>query len=149
MSRPVGRPTVYDQKFCQMLEDHMEHGLSFEAFAAVAGVSRQTLYTWCKLHYEFLDTKDRAEAKSLLWWEKQGLKGLWNQKEFNEDGKPISHSTFNTSNWIFQMKNRHKWADKHEMDIKTEDVTEREKIRQMSMPELQKLVKEHLPKEEE
>lgn len=68
---PAGRPSKYDPSYCDDLEDHFAQGLSYESFAGVVGVSKQTLYDWEKAHPEFLDAKKASEAKSQLVWEKR------------------------------------------------------------------------------
>ena len=85
----------------------MSSGLSFESFAAVIDVDSDTLYKWSQEDGEqfkagFFEAKRIAFSKNLLWWEKEGIDGLWNTKK----------GSFNSSNFIFQMKNRHKWRDK-------------------------------------
>lgn len=108
MPRPVGRPTTYKKKYCQLLIDHMKKGLSFEAFGAVADVSKETLYTWTEKHSEFLDAKRRGEQHSRLLWESIGLKASAGQI-----------SGFSASAWIFNMKNRFRWSDRMEIEQTT------------------------------
>lgn len=67
----VGRPSKYDPAFCDLLEGHFAEGFSYESFAGVVGVSKQTLYDWEKAHPEFLDAKKAHEAKSQFVWEKR------------------------------------------------------------------------------
>lgn len=116
--RPVGRPTIYEPKFCEMLIEHMAKGLSFESFAGFIGVSKQTLYDWVEKHAEFLDAKNLATSKCRLWWEQTGISGLWNQSESESEGnsRRTSSKSFNTGVWVFNMKNRFKeeWKEKHE-----------------------------------
>lgn len=104
----VGRPTKYKRAYCQMVIDHMEQGFSFESFAGLIGTHKQTIYDWRNTHPEFSDSVKIAFEKCRVWWEKQGMEGLWSTKE----------GTFNSSNYIFQMKNRFRdeWKDKHETE---------------------------------
>lgn len=116
---PVGRPTEYDPRFCEMLVQHMAEGLSFESFGGVdtVDVCKSTLYVWLEKHPEFMDAKQRAISKCRLWWERTGLDGLWNTSE--RDGPQSSSSkSFNTGVWVFNMKNRFKdeWKEKHEIE---------------------------------
>lgn len=103
-ARPIGRPTEYDKKFCELLIQHRKEGLSFESFGAVAGVCRHTLYEWAKNHQDFADAKKIAEQECLMFWEKSGVRGMNMGKDFNA---PV---------WIFSMKNRFPdlWRDKIE-----------------------------------
>lgn len=138
---PAGAPSKYRAEYCDKVIKHMSSGLSFESFAGEVDVCIATLYVWEKDHPEFLEAKNRAFAKNLTWWERQAHEGLWGER----DGR-----VFNTTNFIFQMKNRHGWRDRKDVDIKkTLDEEEREKIKSMSMAELTRLVKESLPREKE
>ncbi len=136
-ANPVGRPTIYKQEYCQKLIDHMSKGLSFESFGATMGIARDAVYEWAKKHPEFAEAKAAALDASLLWWEQQGQKGMWVDK----DG-PVLNNTI----WVFSMKNRHGWRDKQDVDVKHEDtqLAEREKLRKMSMKELTDLIKDTL-----
>lgn len=100
-----GRPTKYRPEYCQMLIDHMSQGLSYESFAATIDTHRATLYRWEEEYPDFCDSKKIGLEKSLIWWEKQGISGLWGNKE----------ASFNPAVWIFSMKNRFKWNDKVEV----------------------------------
>ncbi len=135
---PLGRPTDYDPKYCAMLIEHMAGGLSYESFAGVIGKFRATLYNWEKAHPAFLDAKKEGSEKNLLYWETAGQKGLWEETEYNEQGKPIYKKALNSTVWIFSMKNRHKWRDRQEIEVAKEDETE--KLRKLSNAELEALV---------
>ena len=80
----IGRQTLYQERFCKMLIEHMKAGYSFTSFAGKAGVSRRTLYDWCKHNPEFLDAYEAGYAAALLFHEKQLIKGI--QKKF--EGNP-------------------------------------------------------------
>lgn len=96
---PGGRPTKYNENRGQELIDAMETGLSFEASAAKMGVNVDTLKEWAKVHPEFSAAKREAFERNRLFWEQVSLNGL-------------NDRNFNTTNWIFQMKNRFGWRDK-------------------------------------
>ena len=100
-----GRPSLYDKKYCQMLEEHMSKGLSYETFGASIGVCRQTVFNWEK-NQEFLDAKKRAFDACQLFWEGIGVEGIWNHP---------NEKVLNTGNYVFQMKNRFKWTDRVEV----------------------------------
>lgn len=103
------RPTKYKPEYCKELIDFMSEGYSLEAFCGHIGIVKDTLYNWFKQHKDFSDAKKKALAKSLLWWEKQGIKAVSGE---NKD--------VNSTVWIFNMKNRHGWKDKQEVDQKIE-----------------------------
>lgn len=101
---PIGRPTKYKKKYCEMLIEHMAKGLSYESFAGKIEVSRDTLYEWEKEHKDFSDSK------------KIGLgKGLLKMEEFGIEGMTGGIKDFKPNIWIFKMKNKHGWRDKTEI----------------------------------
>lgn len=98
-----------------MLIDHMGEGHTFESFAAVIDVHRDTLYEWAKKIPEFSDAKKRALDKNLLFMEKLGLEGMWSEKHFDEKtGRCTYTRSLNTGVYCFFMKNVHSWKDKPE-----------------------------------
>jgi len=116
--KPIqGRPTKYKEEYDQMLIDHMEEGFTFESFAGVVSVDRDTLYHWCTLHPNFSDAKKIGRNKQLFTDEKL-LKALSN-----------GAITGSTSAHIFKMKNCHKWVDKHEVAIK--DISDEELLNEL------------------
>lgn len=110
----VGRPTKYKSEFCEMLKDHMSQGYSYESFAGLIGVCRQTVYSFEK-HSEFLDAKRQGFELSRLFWEKAGIQGMFMGGKDNP---------FNSTVWVFNMKNRFNWSDRKET---THDLTEETK----------------------
>ncbi len=100
----MGRPSKYEPRFCELLVEFMAQGGTFEAFAGhpELSVSKQTLYTWCEQFPEFLDAKKRAQAKSNYYW-------TYVVARLAIMGKIPN---FNTTMWIFFMKNVHGWRDK-------------------------------------
>ena len=91
----------------------MAQGLSFESFAAVIDTHRDTLYEWANKHPDFSDAKKRGFDKNLLWWE----------KTHNDNIMLPKHMSFNSTGWIFNMKNRHGWRDKVEVENKNIELT--------------------------
>ena len=105
MAKPGrGRPTSYRPEYCQKLIDHMAQGHSYESFAPVISVSRQSLYQWESVHSEFSDAK------------KIGLDA--NKKTLEEIGIKLATGEIqgSTTAWIFMMKNMHGWKDKKEIE---------------------------------
>jgi hypothetical protein len=109
--RKVGRPTTYKPEYCEMLVEHMKDGLSFESFAAVVNVNRDTVHEWKRVHPEFSESKNRGEAQSMIWWEKLGRAAA--------AGKVPN---FNAAVFIFSMKNKFGWRDRIDANIQV-DVT--------------------------
>lgn len=115
----TGRPTKYKPEYCGQLIEHMSSGLSYESFAAVVGVNRDTIFHWETLHEEWKEAKAEAFSQSLLFWEKQGIEGLYAETIYGDNGKPISSKSINATIWVFNMKNRFKWRDKQPDEIDT------------------------------
>lgn len=107
--RKEGRPTKYKPEYCEMLLTHMASGFSYLSFAGVVSVNYDTLYEWEKVHEEFSEAKKNGLAKNLHHWEQLGYQGMWH------GGK--DQPSFNSTLWIFNMKNRHKWTDNKEVPI--------------------------------
>lgn len=117
---PIGRPSKYKPEYCQMLIDHMSQGLSFESFAAVINISRDTLFEWSKEHDDFSYSKKIAFDNCQLFWEKLGIDNILNVSEsesFGEGQSKSSSKSLNASAWIFNMKNRFKWKDKQPDEV--------------------------------
>src|SRR5690606_1482922 len=91
-------------------------GLSIESFGGVVDVSKSTIYEWIDNFSDFSDSVKTGTEKSRLFWEKAGVKGLFNRSESG-----VGSESFNTANWIFTMKNRFRdeWRDKQEVDHTT------------------------------
>lgn len=114
-----GRPTKFKKEYCADLIQHMEKGYSFQSFAGVVGCNIDTLYNWLQIHPQFSDAKKLAFEKSRLFWEKQGIEGLFSVTEFDEEsGVPKKSKSINSTLWIFNMKNRFpsEWSDKQQIE---------------------------------
>lgn len=103
--KPPHRPPQYEDRFCEMLVDHMSRGYSIEAFAGEIGFSRSTIYNWLDKYPKFKKAKEQGETKSQLHWEKLGMAGLTGKLK-----------NFNATIWIFSMKNRFGWRDKQDIE---------------------------------
>ena len=117
--KSVGRPSLYRPEYCQLLIEHMEKGLSYEAFAGVVGVSKQTIYDWEKANEEFLDAKNRGIERARLFWEQKGLDGLFSETFEDKDAKTRSSKSINAPIWLINMKNRFGWRDKQPGEVDT------------------------------
>jgi transposase-like protein len=67
--RPVGRPSLYDPKYCEEVIALGRIGKSVEAIGAILGVGTKTLYNWRDQHEDFLHALDMAKEFELQWWE--------------------------------------------------------------------------------
>lgn len=97
----VGRPSKYKREYCEMLIEHLDSGLSFESFAGLISVNRDTLYEWTRKHVEFSDAKKIGVEKGVLFWEKVARSAIMGQIP------NCSNSTL-----IFTLKNRLGWHDR-------------------------------------
>lgn len=96
----MGMPTKYKSQYCEQLIAHMTKGLSFESFAGLISVARQTVYNWRTSQKEFDQAYNIAVEKSRLFWETKGLEALHDR-------------SINPTIWIYTMKCRFRaeWGD--------------------------------------
>jgi hypothetical protein len=87
--------TLYEERFCTMLIEHMNAGYSFESFGCIVNVSRTTLYKWSNAHPEFKEAKEIGEVHQQYFYERIGIDALL---------RPMKG--FNASLWKFQMAAR-------------------------------------------
>lgn len=115
----MARPTKYKPEYPEMLVKHMGGGLSFETFAALCDVWRETLYDWCERYEEFHHAKKRGEALSQMFWERLG-----------RDAALGTVDKFNPTVWIYTMKCRFpkQWGDKQEVAHVIDDKREIKKL---------------------
>lgn len=83
----------------------MAAGFSYESFAGLIGVCRDTLYHWETIHPIFSDSKKLGKARMLLYFEQMGL-----------DAMKGRFQGFSAATYIFTMKNKCHWVDKQEVD---------------------------------
>jgi len=79
--RPVGRPTLYDPKYCEEVVTLGRIGKSVEQIAANLNVSLRTIYLWRDTHEEFLHALDDAKTYEQAWWEEQASAYMVENKE--------------------------------------------------------------------
>jgi hypothetical protein len=102
----LGRPTKYKDEYCQMLIDHMSKGLSFESFAGIVSVNRDTVHEWVSSYADFSEAKKIGKQREALFWERLLIAGAAGQVP-----------NYNAASVIFALKNKlpHQWKDKHEV----------------------------------
>lgn len=96
----------YKVEYCQGLIDHMAAGLSWQCFCGVIGVALATTKLWLEKHSEFAEAKAIGEGQARLYWEKLGKIGVLGKIK-----------DFNSSVFIFTMKNRFDWTDRTDLKI--------------------------------
>lgn len=101
----MGRPSKYDESYCQVAEDILGQGYSEAVLAGEVGVCIDTITEWKKVHPEFSASVKVGRAKGARVWEDR-LKALAEKNEGNATGV------------IFGLKNRNPeaWKDKTETE---------------------------------
>lgn len=112
MTRPVGRPSLYDPAHCEAVIVHMAEGASLTSFAAEIDVARSTINEWMEQHPEFSEAVRKGKAKCAAWWEQRG-------RDIALKGGGPGASTLA----MFGMKNMggDDWSDKQEIDHRSTD----------------------------
>ena len=67
--RPVGRPSLYDPKYCEEAITLGKIGKSTEAIGAILNVGTATMYRWRDEFPEFREALELAKEFELQWWE--------------------------------------------------------------------------------
>ena len=57
----IGRPSTYDQLYCQTVMDQAALGHTLGATAALIGAARSTVLDWACVHLEFADAIERSK----------------------------------------------------------------------------------------
>ena len=79
--RPVGRPSLYDPKYCEEVITLGKLGKSVEQIASILDVSLRTMYSWRDAHEEFLHALEDAKTYEQAWWEEQAAAYMVENKE--------------------------------------------------------------------
>ena len=99
----MARPTKYTEDMGTRAIILMTEGASLVEVAAELDITRETLNQFRGKHNEFSDAINRGIAFSEAWWQRQGRENL-------------KAKCFQSALWYMNMKNRFKWADKHEVE---------------------------------
>ncbi len=97
---------LYRDDYCDEVVDFLKDGHSLAAFGGHIGVSREALYRWMRTQPEFAEAVKRAQAKSILWWERRIL-------ELAQSGQGSAPAI------MFGLKNRapEEWRDKTHTEV--------------------------------
>ena len=79
--RPVGRPSLYDPKYCEEVVTLGRIGKSVEQIASILNVSLRTMYLWRDTYEEFMHALDDAKTYEQAWWEEQAAAYMVENKE--------------------------------------------------------------------
>lgn len=109
--RKLGQPTKYKKQYCNMLIDHMSKGYSFETFAAVIDVDRDTIFEWRHVHPDFSDAFRRAKDKCQMFWESKGIDHLIDTTESTREGNSsvTTSKKISAAVYALNMANRFGW----------------------------------------
>lgn len=101
-----GRPSKYDEEYCEKVIDLGKQGLSITQMAFELKIHKDTLYEWKKVHPDFSDAIKKARDYSQAYWENALAKAAL--------GKNDADTVPNPTLMIFQMKNRFpdEWREK-------------------------------------
>ena len=101
-----GRPSKYEEKYCEKVISLGKQGLSITQMALELDIHKDTLYEWKKNHTEFSDAVKKARDYSQAYWENALSKAAL--------GKNDADTVPNPTLMIFQMKNRFpdEWREK-------------------------------------
>lgn len=93
LPRPRGRPSLYNQAYCDRALELGAIGFGKAEIAAALGVSTKTLTAWVKLHEDFKEAMNHAKDLEYAWWLATGRKGQFDK-------------SWNSTSWALQMRNR-------------------------------------------
>lgn len=130
----MGRPSKYRPEFCRTILEHARQGGTMESFAALCGVSKQSIYTWMKDHPDFMDASKEAEPLRDKFYEDMGKMLATGQLRRVKSEEPVlnakgeavldpktgdvlmrreyEHVHGSATAWIFLCKNILGWSDK-------------------------------------
>lgn len=109
MARPKKGLDVLPEGWREIILDMYTEGASDIEVMARIRISRDLFYRWLEEEPEFSDAIKMGHVLSESWWTRHGRRMATGEAE----GNPTV--------WIFNMKNRFKWRDKHEIDNTSSD----------------------------
>lgn len=102
----AGRPTKYTEEvaleIAERLPEMFKNGESVAEVCAELGMSKDTFYRLADQYVAFSDSYKKGQELSEAWWTKLGRAGAAGKVDIQP------------TTWIFNMKNRFKWADRTE-----------------------------------
>lgn len=81
MKRPMGRPSKYDPKYCQLAIELGKKGKSTESIGATIGVGTATMYRWREEFPDFREALELAKEYELDWWEEIAQSHMIEEKD--------------------------------------------------------------------
>jgi len=81
MTHPGGRPTDYDESFCDKVVELGAVGKSVEQIAKELGFAIRTLYLWRDTYPQFMQALNTAKELEQAWWEDQAQAYMLEHKD--------------------------------------------------------------------
>ena len=78
---PGGRPTDYDESFCDKVVELGAMGKSVEQIAKELGFAIRTLYLWRDTYPQFMQALNTAKELEQAWWEDQAQAYMLEHKD--------------------------------------------------------------------
>jgi len=121
LDKKPGRPTKYSQKICELLPSLFSNGESVSEVCACLDITKETFFQWVKTYPEFSDSYKKGLELSESWWTRLGRLGSTGKLRVQP------------ATWIFKMKNRFGWKDRHEFtgDVGVSITTPEERRRRL------------------
>jgi hypothetical protein len=113
----MGTPNKYKSEYCEKAEEILSKGKSLAAVCAHISIGRSTLYEWRDNHPEFREAVNRGMQKCQAFWEDLGFEGMVG-----------NFDKFNSTPWIFTMKNRFREDYQEDKEVKPVSETLVEKL---------------------
>ena len=110
-SKKNGRPSKFEDSFCDIAIDYLRKGKSITQLAREIGVSKSTVYLWAEQHETFSDALQQGRELSQAFWEDELVDMMYN-KDVNS---PLVKLYF---------ANRFGWSDKAETKNENANVKE-------------------------
>lgn len=100
----VGRKSTYKPEYCEQIKALCAQGITWRSACTELGFYQEIGDRWAKKFPEFGLAKKEAKSLCVKWWEEVGRRAILEKN--SKDG-----GTFNSTVWIFAMKNIGDWRD--------------------------------------
>jgi len=81
MTNPVGRPTDYDDSYCDKVVELGALGKSIEQISKELGFAIRTIYLWRDTYPQFMQALSTAKELEQAWWEDQAQAYMLEHKD--------------------------------------------------------------------
>jgi len=105
--KPMGK---YRSEYAHQLTEMFKNGEDVAEVANKLGISKSTFHNWVIDHPEFKKAYEFGKTASEAWWTRLGRAGA------------AGKVTIQPASWIFNMRNKFQWTDKHVHDVVFKEV---------------------------